>query len=331
MTSNRGEDKYKELFEFTNNELELIEEELRNNLESSVLLIPRVGKYILESGGKRLRPLLLLLVSRLCGYNGSRVIPLASVFEFIHTATLLHDDVVDNAELRRGNASVNSVWGNETSVLVGDFLLSKSFSLMVEDGDLNIMRVIANATTRMAEGEALEITKSSDINITEEDYISVIINKTAVLLAAICEVGAILANAIPQVEKAMADFGLNLGIAFQLVDDSLDYISHEKEFGKKIGNDLQEGKITLPLIHTLRSCTPEERERIASIILFEEINPKNFSEVVGLIHKYEGVTYTLNKAKDYIDRAKEILNIFPDSPNKHYLLLLADYILERKK
>jgi octaprenyl-diphosphate synthase len=330
MFSNDG-NKYKELFESINNDLELIEKKLKNNLDSNVLLIPEVGRYILESGGKRLRPLLFLLASRLCGYYGSRIISLASVFEFIHTATLLHDDVVDNAELRRGNASVNSVWGNEISVLVGDFLLSKSFSIMVEDGDVNIMKVIANATTKMAEGEALQLTKNGDINITEEDYISVIINKTAVLISAVCEVSAILANSFPYIEKTMADFGLNLGIAFQLIDDSLDYISQESEFGKKRGNDLQEGKITLPLIHALRNCSPREKERITSIVLSEEIKKENFMEVMELIFKYDGVSYTFNRAREYIDKAKNMLNIFPDSPDKQHLLILADYILERKK
>lgn len=312
-------------------DLKNVEKQFKKDLESNVPLIRKVGEYVLASGGKRIRPALLLLAARLLEYNGNRHVPIASVVEFIHTATLLHDDVVDSANLRRGLASANSLWGNEASVLVGDFLFSKSFSLMVADGDLNVLRVLADATTRIAEGEVLQLICTSDVEITEERYVEVVVCKTAELLAAACQAGAIIGNATPQQEAALSAFGMDIGIAFQLMDDTLDYVADEKEFGKSIGHDLEEGKITLPLIQTLRLCSDEEREMVAEIIEKDELGPEDFDHVLELVNRFGGIEYTVNRAKEHIASAKAHLGIFADSPVRKALFRLADYVVTREK
>lgn len=319
-----------EVFDLVSDDLQKVEIELSRNLESTVPLIPEVGRYILLSGGKRFRPLVLILAARFCGYTGCHHIPLAGVFEFIHTATLLHDDVVDNAEVRRGNSSVNSVWGNETSVLLGDYLLSKSFSLLTSIGDLNVLKVMADTTTRLAQGEIMELAKCGDPLITEDDYIFIITEKTAVLISAACRVGAILGHASYGKEKALEDFGLNLGIAFQLIDDLLDYISTEEEFGKAIGKDLCEGKITLPLIHTLQVSNHADREKVVRIIESDNRDERDLSTVIDLVKDHGGLDCTYEMAREYVEVAKGFLWGFDDSREKEALLKVADYVIERK-
>src|SRR5512137_2605138 len=288
-------------------DLKRVELQFRKDLESDVPLIRKVGEYVLSSGGKRVRPALLLLAARLCGYSGDQAVPLASVVEFIHTATLLHDDVVDSATLRRGLASANTLWGNEASVLVGDFLFSKSFSLMVAVGSLDILRVLSSATTVIAEGEVLQLLCTGEMGLSEERYIGVVSSKTAILMSAACEAGAILGNASAEQQKALADFGMSLGIAFQLMDDTLDYVASEKQFGKSIGHDLEEGKITLPLIHTLRQCSVAERAQIADIVVKETLDKSDFQTVFDLVHAYDGIAYATATAARYIADAKEYL------------------------
>jgi octaprenyl-diphosphate synthase len=312
-------------------DLKNVELQFKKDLQSDVPLIRKVGEYVLSSGGKRIRPALLLLSAKLCGYQGDRHVPLASVIEFIHTATLLHDDVVDNANLRRGIASANTLWGNEASVLVGDFLFSKSFSLMVGDGDLKVLQVLSNATTIIAEGEVLQLICTSDLDMNEERYIEVVKSKTAILLSAACQAGAVLGKASPEREAAMRDFGMGLGIAFQLMDDTLDYVATEEQFGKSIGHDLEEGKITLPLIHTLKQCTPAERSKIADVIDKDLLEDEDFQTVFDLVHKYGGIDYTIRTAKEYIVRSKAPLEIFEDSMGKSALLELADYVVTRER
>lgn len=312
-------------------DMKRVEQQFRKDLESDVPLIRKVGEYVLSSGGKRVRPALLLLVARLCGYGGDKAVPLASVIEFIHTATLLHDDVVDSATLRRGIASANTLWGNEASVLVGDFLFSKSFSLMVKVGSLDILRVLSGATTIIAEGEVMQLLCTGEIDLTEERYISVVRAKTAILMSAACEAGAILGEVSTEKQKSMADFGMNLGIAFQLMDDTLDYIATEEEFGKSIGHDLEEGKITLPLIHTLCHCTCDEREIISAVIEKDEMSLGDFREVSALVKRYGGIDYTVASAKSYIDGCTSYLSEFGQSPVREALLELADYVVTRSK
>lgn len=311
-------------------DLALVEADIKKNLICDVSLISKVGEHVLTSGGKRLRPLLLLLSSGLCGYNGKRHIPLASVMEFIHTATLLHDDVVDNAEIRRGNTSANLLWGNEASVLIGDYMYAKSFSVMIEDGDIRILNLLSTATTRMAEGEVLQLVKAGDIETTEEDYTNIIIMKTAVLLSAACKTGAILASVDKEKEDALSSFGMNLGIAFQLIDDSLDYTSQNEGFGKAIGADLQEGKMTLPLIHMLKNAEGFERDEVLKLIEKEDdIKETDLGRILELINKYRGIDYTFCKAEGYIKEAKKNLDIFTDSQHKEALMTLSDFVLKR--
>jgi octaprenyl-diphosphate synthase len=312
-------------------DLTLVEQQFRKDLESDVPLIRKVGEYVLSSGGKRIRPLLLLLAARLCGYEGDKAVPLASVIEFIHTATLLHDDVVDSATLRRGIASANTLWGNEASVLVGDFLFSKSFSLMVNAGSLDILRVIASATTIIAEGEVMQLLCTGEIDLSEERYIDVVRAKTAILMAAACEAGAILGAASSEQQKALADFGMSLGTAFQLMDDTLDYTATEEEFGKSIGHDLEEGKITLPLIHTLRHCTAEERAAIGTVVEQDEMSLEDFRQVSGLVKRYGGLEYTVEVARRHIDACRSHLAPFEDTPVKRALCELADYVVTRNR
>ncbi len=312
-------------------DLKLVELQFRKDLQSDVPLIRKVGEYVLSSGGKRVRPALLLLAARLCGYTADKAVPLASVVEFIHTATLLHDDVVDSATLRRGLASANTLWGNEASVLVGDFLFSKSFSLMVGVGSLDILRVLSGATTVIAEGEVMQLLCTGELDLTEEQYTDVIRSKTAILMSAACEAGAILGEATQNQQQALADFGMDLGIAFQLMDDILDYVATEEEFGKSIGHDLEEGKITLPLIHTLRNCTASERTVIASVVELDEMSLDDFRAVSSLVRKYGGIDYTILKARYYVDRCQSHLDLFAHSPVREALRSLSEYVVTRSK
>jgi octaprenyl-diphosphate synthase len=308
-----------------------VELQFRKDLESDVPLIRKVGEYVLSSGGKRVRPALLLLAARLCGYQGDKAVPLASVVEFIHTATLLHDDVVDSASLRRGLASANTLWGNEASVLVGDFLFSKSFSLMVAVGSLDILRVLSDATTVIAEGEVMQLLCTGEIDLTEERYLDVVRSKTAILMSAACEAGAILGGATSDRQKALSAFGMSLGIAFQLMDDTLDYIATEEDFGKSIGHDLEEGKITLPLIHTLRHCTEYERTLIETVVEKDEMTLDEFRMVSGLVKQYGGIIYTVDAARGYIDDCRLHLEKFETSPVSEALCSLADYVVTRNR
>ena len=308
-----------------------VEQQFRKDLESDVPLIRKVGEYVLSSGGKRVRPALLLLAARLCGYTGDKAVPLASVVEFIHTATLLHDDVVDSATLRRGIASANTLWGNEASVLVGDFLFSKSFSLMVGVGSLDILRILSDATTIIAEGEVMQLLCTGEIDLTEERYIGVVRSKTAILMSAACEAGAVLGGVSVEQQKAMADFGMDLGVAFQLMDDTLDYIATEEEFGKCIGHDLEEGKITLPLIHTLRHCTDDERSAIEDVIDKDEMSLDEFRHVSGLVKQYGGISYTTDAAKRYIESCITHLDLFDAGSVREAMSQLADYVVTRNK
>ena len=312
-----------------NDEILRVEEQFRKDLASRVPLIRKVGEYVLASGGKRVRPMMLLLSAKLAGYQGDSHVGLASVVEFIHTATLLHDDVVDSAVLRRGQDSVNAVWGNEASVLVGDFLFAKSFSIMVREGNLEILKTLSDATTQMAEGEVLQLISTCDVDLDEERYIEVVRNKTAVLLAAASRCGALLGACPSEQEEALSAYGMDLGIAFQFMDDALDYVADQDAFGKECGHDLLEGKVTLPLIHTLKRCNAEEREKIAEIIEQETLPDEDLKYIVGLIHSYDGIDYTRGRAKLLIESAKGHLALFADCPAKEAMIRLADYVVSR--
>jgi octaprenyl-diphosphate synthase len=318
-------DEISRLFE---EELSRVEVEIQKNLQSQVPSVTQVAQHIVMSGGKRLRPILCILTAKSLNYSGERVIGLATAIEYIHTATLLHDDVIDNAQLRRGRPSCNAIWDNKTSVLVGDFLYCQASSLVAKDGDLKVLKCITDATANTTEGEVLEITKSRDLKLTESDYFKIIEFKTGMLMACSTQVGAILANASPKIEEALKDYGMNLGIAFQLADDVLDYIS-EAEFGKEKGGDLKEGKVTLPLLYALERCTAAERE----IIREATINARRdiFLKVLKVLEKYGAIDYALRLAAERSNRARASLDSLPDSPAKKALLRLTDYVIERKK
>jgi octaprenyl-diphosphate synthase len=311
-------------------ELSQVEAELFHGLNSGISLIDQVGNHILKSGGKRFRPLIALLISRFFNYQEKNRIDLACAIEYLHTATLLHDDVVDNGRIRRGNPSANSVWGDKISVLVGDFFLSYSFSLMVKIGALEILKVFSETTAQMAKGETFELNNLGDLNLSEENYFSIITDKTASLFSAACECSAILGKARQEAQYPFKEYGLNLGIAFQLTDDLLDYVATEEEFGKSIGKDLKEGKITLPLIHTLRDLSEEKKRKVQAILDSDVLSEEEASWVIRLVKEGRGIEYTLKQAKGYSELAKENLRHLPSSPEKTALLQAADYVVERK-
>lgn len=310
-------------------DLKQVEAHLERHLHSEIPLIPVVIQHLIASGGKRIRPLMLLASADLCGYRGERRYPLSAVIEYIHTATLLHDDVIDHAETRRGKPSANNVWGNSASVLVGDFLYSRSFTLMTNDGDLAIIKLMSETTNIMAEGEVFQLMKCGDVGITEEDYFTLIEKKTAVLMAAACAVGALMAGAEPAQVEALRSFGYKMGFAFQLTDDTLDYVAAEKEFGKAIGMDLKEGKITLPLIRTLAQCTSEEKEQIRGIVERKQASEEDIRTVSALIGSYDGIRHALGRARNIIAEGKALLAGFESGEAKSSLIAMADFIGER--
>ncbi|MCF6178924.1 MAG: polyprenyl synthetase family protein [Geopsychrobacter sp.] len=312
-------------------DMQAVEARFRKNLASEVPLIGQVGEYLLSSGGKRIRPMLLLLAARLCDYSGKHHIELAGVIEFIHSATLLHDDVVDGAELRRGNRSANAVWGNEASVLVGDYLFAKSFSVMVGCESFKILQLLSDTTTQMAEGEVQQLLNTADLDVDEVRYLGVIRDKTAILIAAACQVGAVLADATPEQEAALREFGIEIGTAFQLMDDALDYVADQAEFGKERGHDLQEGKMTLPLIQAYAKAAESERVEIARIVEEDELTEVDLERICALIDAYHGIDYTRMRAAERVELAKTQLEIFPAGEVRDALCILADYVVARNK
>lgn len=311
-------------------DMERVEAELQKHLTSSVPFIAVVGNHIINSGGKRLRPLLMILAARLCGYQGDNDTALAVVFEFLHAATLLHDDVVDNAEVRRKQPAANTIWGNQAAVLVGDFLYSKAILMTVGYGDIRILEVLSETTTKMAEGEVLQLIHSDDLELDEPAYMAVITRKTAVLMSAACQIGGIFSGGNAAQEEALRLYGHHLGIAFQLVDDTLDYTGNTQELGKPVGNDIQEGKATLPLIRAFARSSDADRLRLRTVFSAERISADDFKTVQGIVNRCGGIEYTRQQAVHHLDRAKAALAIFPDQPTKEVLQYIADYVLLRR-
>jgi len=301
---------------------------IHENLQSDIMMIPAIGHYIVNSGGKRLRPLLCLLIARYFGYQGDRHIPMSVVVEFIHTASLLHDDVVDSANQRRGAPSANGVWGNQASVLVGDYLFSRSFQMMVSDGDMEMLRLMSNVTNALAEGEVLQLSRTFHLEMTEAECLEVIERKTAVLFSAASEVGAHVSGQPAKVVVKMAEYGMCLGVAFQLMDDALDYLSDEATAGKPVGHDLEEGKITLPLIHAMNS-DEELRERVHTIAARDGYEEGDREWVRERVEAEGGINYAMQRAADYAERAKEALPDFGDSEIHTLLGELADFSARR--
>lgn len=311
----------------TQTDREAVDREINRRLNSDVALINQLGAYIIHSGGKRLRPLLVTLSARALGYAGDKHIALAAIIEFIHTATLLHDDVVDASAMRRGQSTANMVWGNEASVLTGDFLYSRAFEMMVEVGSMRVMEILAKTTNTIAEGEVLQLLNCHDPEVTEENYLRVIYSKTAKLFEAAARLGAVISDQPQAIEAAMAKYGMHLGTAFQLVDDMLDYSADSQVLGKNVGDDLAEGKPTLPLLYALRTGSAAQQQLLRAAI--EQGGLDRIEEVVAAIESTGANAYTARKAEDEARCAAEALTAIPGSPYKQALLDLARFSVHR--
>jgi len=328
-----AEDALSELMALLRPDLEACNRTIVARMDSSVPLVPQLGAHIVAAGGKRLRPLLTLAASRLCGYpgagGGQRHVTLAACVEFIHTATLLHDDVVDESVLRRGLASANAVFGNQASVLVGDFLFARAFQLMVADGSLRVMEILSGASATIAEGEVLQLVTQNDLSTTEERYLQVVRGKTAALFGAACRLGAVVAARPEPEETALAEYGICLGIAFQLVDDALDYAADQAVLGKTVGDDFREGKITLPVLAAYAAGDPAERTFWQRTIEASEQTDEDLDEAMRLIARHGAIAATLDRAAGFAAQAKAELEMFPESIYRRSLMAVADYTVSR--
>ncbi|WP_114393664.1 polyprenyl synthetase family protein [Oleisolibacter albus] len=324
-----GTDALDALIALVDDDLKQVNDIIIKRMHSPVALIPQLAGYIVASGGKRLRPVLTLAAAKLCGYQGERHRPLAACVEFIHTATLLHDDVVDESDLRRGQASANAVFGNKSSVLVGDFLFARAFQVMTEDGSLEVLRILSNASAVISEGEVLQLTTSNDTETSEEAYLEVIKAKTAELFAAACRIGAVVASASTAEVEALRSYGLNLGIAFQLVDDVLDYSAVQARLGKTIGDDFREGKITLPIVLAFRRGTDEERAFWRRTMEDMEQQEGDLERAISLMQSHNALRDSVERARHYGAVARDALGLFPASPMKRALLDVIDFVVDR--
>jgi len=310
-------------------DLNAVNEVIIKEMQNEISLIPQLAGYLIAAGGKRIRPLLTLATSRLCDYKGTRHISLAACVEFIHTATLLHDDVVDESSLRRGLPSANAVWGNQASVLVGDFLFSRAFQLMVQDGDVEVLKILSDASATIAEGEIKQLITTQNLNLDKETYINLIKSKTGALFEAACEISAVIAKKTQPYQNALRAYGENLGIAFQLIDDVLDYGACQRDLGKTIGDDFREGKITLPVILAYHQGTEEERGFWQQTVGKLEQKDKDLTQALAYLEKYKILQQCTAEAKIYGDRAKNALAIFNACPYKSELLGLVDFCIAR--
>jgi octaprenyl-diphosphate synthase len=319
----------KKVFDAYKEEMRLVEDYLRGMFKSEVFLIPLIGQHLVGSGGKRLRPLFLLLSARLAGYTGKDHIALGGVIEAIHTASLLHDDVVDSAALRRGKPAAHSVWGNQAVILVGDFLYSNALKTAVLFNNQKIIEALSRATARMTEGELLQLQKLGDTAVTEEEYLKIVAAKTGNLISAACSMGAILGGCSPREEAALAAYGLKIGIAFQMADDILDYMADEGGLGKKLGKDLEEGKITLPLICLLRAVPEAEKEEIEALV--KDLSDDGLKRILELFREHNVLEESLGRARTLVDGAKSELLVFPPSAEREQMLQMAEYALQRDR
>jgi octaprenyl-diphosphate synthase len=318
---------YEDIRGLVKDDLTQVDHLIAKHLNCEISLVKSLGGHIVNSGGKRIRPLVTLLAAHSCSYSDRQHIPLATLVEFIHTATLLHDDVVDASALRRGDQTANQIWGNEASVLVGDFLFSRSFQMMVEIGNLTIMKILANTTNALASGEVMQLMHLQQIDLSEQHYLQVIQDKTAVLFAAAAQISALIAQQTPTIENALRDYGTHLGTAFQLVDDALDYCGQKNMIGKNIGDDLAEGKITLPLIHALKKGNSAQQKIIQDAI--EQKSLKNLQQIQQTIASTGAIEYTYQAAQQQAELAIQALRHLPESPYRLALEQLAFFAVAR--
>jgi len=325
----RGVADLRDIIQLVEEDLARVEEIFEAQFRSDVGLVGEIGRYIREGGGKRIRPALLLLACRLCGYRGDRAITLASVVEFIHTATLLHDDIIDEATVRRGKRSVNSRWGNDITVLLGDFLYTKSMSMALSQDNLPILRLLSDVTLRMIEGELLEIERNGDLRMSEAQHLDIIRRKTADLFAACMSIGAILGDVNDEKRKALTSYGLNLGICFQMVDDLLDFTADEKVLGKPVNNDLREGKLTLPVIFLLRKAGSAGEKTVSHVLADRGFERVTREELLRLAREHGALEEARALAARYAEAARKDLAVFDRSPFREALAVLPDFILSR--
>ena len=327
---NQINNSYFELKSSVEEKLVLVEEKIKTKLLSEVNLVEKMTNYHVQTGGKRLRALLTLGSAKLCGYSkGSRDINLAACIELIHGATLMHDDVIDSSKVRRGKKTINTIWGNQSSILVGDYLLSRCFEMMVEDGNLEILKLLSSTSAKIAQGEILQLQHKGEIDMLEETYLKIITSKTAILFAAATRVGAILSNKESREKDALEFYGKNLGLTFQIADDTLDYNSELKLFGKNVGNDFFEGKITLPIILLFQKINTIEKKKLTNIFKQEKRALSDLSYTLELIKKYKIINECYKKAEHFINLASNSLSIFEDSVEKKVLEKLTSFSLER--
>ncbi len=321
---------YFQLKSSVENKLMLVEEKIKSKLDSNVELVKKMTDYHLNTGGKRLRALLTLGSSKLCGYTkGTRDINLAACVELIHAATLMHDDVIDNGSIRRGKKTPNKIWGNHSSVLAGDYLLSRCFEMMVEDGNIEVLKLLSSTSSIIAQGEILQLQHKGEVDMLEETYLKIISSKTAELFAAATKVGAILSEMKTKEKEALEFYGRNLGLTFQIADDTLDYNSELKIFGKNIGQDFYEGKITLPIILLFQKANKDEKETLKKTFAKEERNQNDLNYTLSLIKKYDIINSCYQKAKHYINLSSNSLSVFKDSEEKNILENLTSFSLSR--
>ena len=327
---NQINNSYFQLKDTVEDKLLLVEEKIKSKLMSEVELVQKMTNYHLDTGGKRLRALLTLGSAKLCGYSkGTRDINLAACVELIHSATLMHDDVIDNGSVRRGKKTLNKIWDNHSSVLVGDYLLSRCFEMMVEDGNLEVLKLLSSTSSKIAQGEVLQLQHKGEVDMLEETYLKIISAKTAELFAAATKVGAILSDMKTKEKEALEFYGRNLGLTFQIADDTLDYNSEIKLFGKKIGQDFYEGKITLPIILLFQKADNQEREKLKDIFSKSLRNENDLDYTLSLIKKYDIIKACYQKAQHYINLASNSLSVFKDSNEKNILENLTSFSLSR--
>jgi octaprenyl-diphosphate synthase len=321
-----------QIFEPIRADLERVDLEFARHVQSQVELIPRIGQYIQNAGGKRIRPAVLLMAARLAGYEGDRAVLYAAVVEFIHTATLVHDDIIDDADLRRGRAAVHSRWGNDITVLLGDYLYIKSMALALTHDNLDLVRVLCDVTLHMIEGELYQLTKNGDADITEDEHFDIIRRKTAYLFGGCAQIGGMLGKVPTDREQALRDYGFNLGVAFQLVDDLLDFTGDAGAVGKPIGSDLREGKVTLPLIHLQQQSGDGGAARIVrDVIASRTVTDEQWGELLHGLKTHASIDYAYRRAVEHAERAKKPLYAFPPSSERDALLALPDYVLARDR
>ncbi|MBW1862004.1 MAG: polyprenyl synthetase family protein [Deltaproteobacteria bacterium] len=312
-----------------NHHFERINDELGRDLNSYISLIEDIGQHSLLGEGKRLRPLLYVLSCKLCGYQGGDVYRFSTIFEYAHTASLLHDDVLDNAEMRRKKPSASHIWGNSAAVLGGDFFYSRAVAIALDINNMRLSKALNDTVARMVEGQFLELENSHNWTMKKDEYMDIIVAKTAVLISAACRCGAIIAGAEKHAVDHLGKFGLNLGIAFQLIDDILDYTSCQKDLGKPVGKDLREGKITLPLIYTLSDLESAEIERLKDLFSNHKADDEDYKRLITRVRNREIIERIRSDAKDYVDKAAGFLDLFPGSPVKENLVALSKYIIKR--